>query len=71
MITSRLSVKSQTVLPRAVRAHLGVGPGDELVYELRRGEVVIRRRNAGVSEDPFVLFEEWAGEADEEAYGHL
>ena len=31
---SKVSVKSQTVLPRAVRAKLGIKPGDTLRYRL-------------------------------------
>ena len=71
-ITSRLSVKAQTVLPQAVREHLGIGPGDEIEYELRDGCAVVRpiRRKRPV-EDPFAVFTEWSGPADEEDYADL
>lgn len=72
-ITSKLSVKAQTVLPQAVREHLGVGPGDAIAYELREGCVVVRPvpRHPERSDDPFAVFTEWAGPADEAAYADL
>ena len=69
MIKSKLTSKAQTVVPRAVREHLKLGIGDELVYELREGAVLIRPLRA--SDDPFLLFGEWNGEADDRAYGSL
>jgi hypothetical protein len=51
---SRISVKSQTVLPKQVREALQIGPGG--------------LTNA---DDPFAMFTEWAGSADDEAYGDL
>jgi antitoxin PrlF len=69
MIKSKLTSKAQTVVPRAVREHLKIGIGDELVYELRDGAVLIRPLRA--VDDPFLLFEEWSGDADERAYGKL
>lgn len=72
MIKSRLSAKAQTVLPVAVRQHLGVGPGDELIYDITRaGEVTVRSACAAAREDPFALFLEWSTEADEQAYASL
>jgi len=72
MIKSRISSKAQTVLPRAVRQHLGVEPGDDLVYEITAaGEVVLRASRKAVLEDPFALFGEWSSAADEEAYADL
>ena len=69
MIKSKLTSKAQTVLPRAVREHLRVTAGDELVYELREGAVLIRPLRA--AEDPFALFDEWNSEADDRTYGNL
>jgi bifunctional DNA-binding transcriptional regulator/antitoxin component of YhaV-PrlF toxin-antitoxin module len=34
-VTSRLGVKSQTVVPQEVRAALGVGPGDQIGYTIQ------------------------------------
>jgi len=67
MITSKLSSKAQTVLPRAVHEHLGVGPGDELVYEFLPDAVIVRAAKR-IPEDPFACFDEWKSAADEKAY---
>jgi antitoxin PrlF len=68
-VFSKLSVKSQTVLPREVRERLGVGPGDRLRYVLdARG---VRVEKAVEEDDPFAAFSEWSSEADEAAYGDL
>jgi bifunctional DNA-binding transcriptional regulator/antitoxin component of YhaV-PrlF toxin-antitoxin module len=39
--TSRLGVKSQTVLPKEVREALGVGPGDQIGYSIQNGRVIL------------------------------
>lgn len=69
MIHSRITAKSQTTIPRAIRMALGVGPGDELAYEIEGDRVVVRRMiedadDDGVFDNPFTLFTEWASEAD-------
>jgi antitoxin PrlF len=66
-IFSKVSVKSQTVLPREVRAKLGVKPGDTLRYRLTDQGVVIDKAPAEI-DDPFATFSEWASDADEKAY---
>jgi antitoxin PrlF len=68
---SRVSVKSQTVIPREVRDLLGLKPGDMLRYRLSENGVVIDKAPAEEMDDPFATFTEWAGEADEEAYADL
>jgi antitoxin PrlF len=68
---SRLSVKSQTVIPRAVRKRLRLGPGDTVRYQLTDKGVIIDKARAAEAEDPFASFSEWSGEADEKAYGKL
>lgn len=67
---SKVSVKSQTVLPRAVRAKLGVKPGDTLRYRLTDQGVLIDKAPAE-ADDPFAAFSEWSSEADEKAYAKL
>ena len=69
-VYSKVSVKSQTVLPREVRERLHVGPGDRLRYVLDEKGVRLEK-GTEQDEDPFATFTEWAGEADEEAYGDL
>jgi antitoxin PrlF len=71
MITSRISRKAQTTLPRAVRTALGVSGGDELAYEIKGREVVITRAGQAPADDPFAVFDEWASDADAKAYAGL
>jgi antitoxin PrlF len=67
---SKVSVKSQTVLPRAVRTKLGIKPGDTLRYRLTDEGVLIDKAPAD-ADDPFATFSEWSSEADEKAYAKL
>jgi antitoxin PrlF len=67
---SKISVKSQTVLPPAVRTKLGVKPGDTLRYRLTDQGVLIDKASSE-ADDPFTTFSEWSSEADEKAYGKL
>jgi antitoxin PrlF len=67
---SKLSVKSQTVLPRAIRARLGVKAGDTLRYRMTDAGVVIDKAPAD-SDEPFATFTEWSSAADEKAYAKL
>jgi antitoxin PrlF len=67
---SKVSVKSQTVLPRAVRAKLGIKPGDTLRYRVMEDGVLIDKAPAD-TDDPFTAFSEWSSKADEKAYGKL
>ena len=68
LVTARLSAKGQTVIPKPVRERLGIGPGDVIVFEIRDGEVVLRpMERAAVRDDPFAVFHEWSGAADEDA----
>jgi antitoxin PrlF len=67
---SRISVKSQTVLPRQVREVLAVVPGDTLRYRITPMGVIIDKAPPQV-DDPFASFTEWSGGADEEVYGDL
>lgn len=66
---ARLSVKSQTVIPKRVREHLGLAPGDRLRFVI--GEEGVRIEKAGETDNPFVTFSEWAGQEDDKAYGDL
>jgi antitoxin PrlF len=70
-VRAKLSTKSQTVIPKQVRDKLGVGPGDLVEFEIRDGEVLIRRAPATDRVDPFAVFHEWSSEADEEAFADL
>lgn len=68
---SRLSVKSQTVLPRAVRERLGLKPGDTVAYRLEEDAVVIERVQPAEQDDPFASFSEWTSPEDDAAYADL
>ena len=71
MITSKLTTKAQTTLPRAVRSALGVTAGDELVYRIDGTVVTLAKASARAVDDPFATFSEWDSEADRRAYGSL
>ena len=68
---SKVSVKSQTVIPREVRERLRLKPGDTLRYRMTESGVLIDKAPAGEADDPFATFSEWSNEADEKAYDGL
>jgi len=58
MPTSTLSTKGQTVIPKAIRAHLDLHPGDRLDFILLNdGEVVIRPATEDVRKLKGMLWE--------------
>ena len=62
---SKVSVKSQTVIPREVRERLKLKPGDTLRYRVTDDGVLLDKATE------FAAFSEWTSEADEKAYGGL
>jgi antitoxin PrlF len=69
---AKLSARAQTVIPKKVRERLGVGPGDVIEFQELNGEVVVRAApRPAAGDDPFAVFTEWSGEADERAYADL
>ncbi len=70
---SKVSTKSQTVLPQEVRERLRVRPGDRLRYVIDESGVRIDRDSSisGQEEDPFIAFTEWASDLDDKAYADL
>ncbi len=68
---SKVSVKSQTVIPREVRERLDLKPGDTLRYRVTGDGVLLDKAPASEADDPFAAFSEWSSEADEKAYGDL
>ncbi len=70
IVFSKITSKSQTVIPREVREKLGLKPGDSLRYAVTAQGVVIEKA-AATDDDPFAVFSEWSGAADEKAYGDL
>lgn len=72
MILSKLTSKSQTTIPLSVRRALHLEPGDELLYEIVNGRVILTKaEHKPASDDPFATFSEWNSEADQEAYADL
>jgi antitoxin PrlF len=71
MITSKLTSKAQTTIPRSVRIALDLREGDELLYEIVDRRVVLTKASRGLVDDPFRTFDEWRSEADERGYAEL
>ncbi|MGQ0486375.1 MAG: AbrB/MazE/SpoVT family DNA-binding domain-containing protein [Hyphomicrobiales bacterium] len=68
---SKITAKSQTVIPREIRERLGLRPGDRVRYSMTAKGVMIEKAGRPAEDDPFAVFSEWSGEADEKAYGKL
>jgi antitoxin PrlF len=71
VITSKITSKAQTTIPRPVREALRVREGDELAYIIENGCVILTKADRTASDDPFATFSEWASENDQKAYGDL
>lgn len=71
MITSKLTAKAQTTIPRPVRAALRVKAGDELAYVIEDGRVIVTKARNEPADDPFGAFGEWDSDADRKAYASL
>ena len=71
MITSKLTTKAQTTIPRPVRAALHLETGDELAYVIEDHRVILTKAGGDKTEDPFRTFGEWFSAADRKAYGKL
>jgi len=69
-VYSKVSAKSQTVIPKPVRQRLGLKPGDMLRFRLNEDGVVLERVQHA-EEDPFVSFGEWNSDEDERLYRDL
>ena len=72
MITSKLTTKAQTIIPRAIRTALRLRNGDELAYQIDSTRVILTKANRRKgADDPFHTFNEWNSAADKKAYGSL
>lgn len=71
MVTSKLTAKAQTTIPKAVRAALRLSPGDEIAYRIEGASVILTRASSETPDDPFATFTEWNSQADREAYADL
>lgn len=68
---SKLTLKSQTVIPKNIREFLGLKTGDRIRYVTRNNRVEIEKVKSQTEDDPFATFTEWASDNDEEAFGKL
>lgn len=72
MLISKITSKSQTVIPKEVRDKLSLHSGDVIRYQIKGDKVEIRKlRDETIQDNPFFTFTEWASAADEEAYKDL
>jgi len=75
MITSRLTAKAQTTIPKPVRDALRAGAGDLLVYRIDNGQVIVAKATPSPpiepGDNPFAVFHEWDSAADREDYSDL
>ncbi|MGO8798940.1 MAG: type II toxin-antitoxin system PrlF family antitoxin [Roseiarcus sp.] len=71
MITSKITAKAQTTIPRPVRAALRLKGGDQLAYLIEDGRVILTKARSESGDDPFGAFVEWDSEADRKAYAKL
>jgi antitoxin PrlF len=56
MLESVITAKSQTTLPKGVRAALDVRPGDRLAYVIERDHAIIMKAEAAETEsDPAIM----------------
>jgi antitoxin PrlF len=69
-VVSKVTSKSQTVIPAVIREKLGIGPGDSLRYVETADGIMIEKART-MEDDPFATFTEWATEADDKAYADL
>jgi AbrB family looped-hinge helix DNA binding protein len=72
-VIARMTREGQTTIPAAIRAGLGVAPGDALIWELQ-GDATARVRRAqpvDVAKAVESTLTEWATHEDERAYRGL
>jgi AbrB family looped-hinge helix DNA binding protein len=56
MATSTLTAKGQTTVPREIREHLGLAPGDKIAYEIAPdGSVHLRAKKLSFAETAGML----------------
>lgn len=67
---SKITTKSQTVIPRDIRDKLGLKPGDHVRYRDTPHGVIIEKAPP-TDDDPFAIFTEWSTVEDDKAYAEL
>ncbi len=68
---SKVSVKSQTVLPREVRDKLLICPGDRIRYRIDDKGVYMEKSGPLIEDVPFTAFSEWASVEEDEVFADL
>jgi len=71
MISSKMTSKSQTTVPRAVRAALKLATGDTILYAIDGDQVIMTKAVAVPIEAPSSSYEEWNSADDRIAYAQL
>ncbi len=71
VLLSKLTSKSQTVIPRAIRAQLDLRPGDVVRYRVTEAGIVIDKLPQAAEDEALAAFNEWASPADDAAYAEL
>lgn len=71
MITSKVTSKAQTTIPAPVRTALHLQAGDQLLYSIEGDRVILTKADRAAVDDPFATFDEWASDADRQAYADL
>jgi antitoxin PrlF len=71
MISSKITSKAQTTVPRSVRAALRLGVGDTIIYTIEGDHVVMTKALAPSAESPTAAYDEWDTDNDRRAYDKL
>ena len=74
LVLSKLTSKAQTTIPKDVRKALGLKAGDAIAYEIKEGQVTLRKADAyreGYYDMLNRMFEDWGSPEDAEAYDGL
>jgi antitoxin PrlF len=69
-ISSKITTKGRTTIPRAVREALHIQAGDELVYKIGCARVILSKKTS-LPDDAFATFAEWSSAYDRRAYRDL
>ena len=71
MISSKITSKAQTTVPRPVRAALKLGLGDTIIYTIEGDQVVMTKAVSPSGDSPTAAYDEWDSENDRRAYDKL
>lgn len=66
MISTKIMPDGRVTIPLEVRDALCLAPGDTIIFNIVGRLVTISRES--IPEDPFHLFDEWAGDEDSKGY---